>query len=121
MIERVQTGDGSEVVRCTSRRKTWGKREGADLHAGAIGELLACTWLMAKGYEVFRNVSAVGPADIVAVHRKTGAVHKFDVKKAKNKSSKSNCVLSPEQMDMGVEALFVDCETGECLIPGVEL
>jgi hypothetical protein len=35
-------------------------------HVGARSELIACEWLLAQGYEVFRNVSAHGPIDIIA-------------------------------------------------------
>lgn len=33
---------------------------------GAQGELIAAAWLIGLGYQVFRNVSACGPADLVA-------------------------------------------------------
>lgn len=33
---------------------------------GAVAELKACAWLLKNGYEVFRNVSATGKADLVA-------------------------------------------------------
>lgn len=45
---------------------------------GAIGELKACVWLLSQGYEVYRNISAVGIFDIVAI--KDGLVKKIDVK-----------------------------------------
>jgi len=35
---------------------------------GDQSELLACAWLLEQGYEVFRNVSSVGPIDIIAVN-----------------------------------------------------
>jgi len=35
---------------------------------GDYSELLASAWLLKQGYEVFRNVSSVGPIDIVAVN-----------------------------------------------------
>ena len=34
---------------------------------GARSELIAAAWLMARGYEVFRNMSPEGPFDIIAV------------------------------------------------------
>jgi Holliday junction resolvase len=40
--------------------------------------LQASLWLLKQGYEVFRNVSAHGLVDIVAM--KDGVVRKFDVK-----------------------------------------
>jgi Holliday junction resolvase len=47
---------------------------------GAIGELTATVWLLAQGYEVFRNVAADGPVDLIAT--KGGELIKIDVKKA---------------------------------------
>ncbi len=35
-------------------------------HQGALGEHIACAWLLAQGYETFRNVSQHGIADLVA-------------------------------------------------------
>jgi len=35
-------------------------------HLGARSELIAATWLLDRGYEVFRNVSQHGAADLVA-------------------------------------------------------
>lgn len=47
---------------------------------GAQGELIACAWLLGLGFEVFRNVSASGPADIIAWHRDSDKAHFIDVK-----------------------------------------
>ena len=47
-------------------------------HKGARSELLACAWLLAQGYDVFRNVSQHGRVDIVAI--KDGHVTFLDVK-----------------------------------------
>lgn len=49
-------------------------------HKGATSELIACAWLLSLGYEVFRNVSGGGPADIVAWKAATGEKHVIDVK-----------------------------------------
>ena len=38
---------------------------------GAISELLACTWLLEQGYEVFRNVSPFGDNDVVVYDKET--------------------------------------------------
>ena len=37
-----------------------------DKHKGSLAELQACAWLLKQGYEVFRNVSQCGVADLVA-------------------------------------------------------
>ncbi len=36
-------------------------------HNGTVSELIACTWLLKEGYEVFRNVSAHGLIDVVGI------------------------------------------------------
>jgi Holliday junction resolvase-like predicted endonuclease len=35
-------------------------------HKGALAELQACAWLLRHGYEVFRNISQCGVADLIA-------------------------------------------------------
>lgn len=52
-----------------------------DKHRGAKSELAAVLWLMDIGYEVFRNVSAHGAVDVVAIAR-DGSMIKIDVKTA---------------------------------------
>lgn len=55
---------------------------------GDISELVAVTWLLNQGYEVFRNVSSVGPIDLIALN--SGELLKIDVKTARlNKTGKS--------------------------------
>lgn len=49
-------------------------------HKGAQGELVAAAWLLGLGYEVFRNVSSVGPADLVAWSPQTGGIFLIDAK-----------------------------------------
>jgi hypothetical protein len=36
-------------------------------HKGAYSELTACAWLLRQGYEVFRNISQHGRADVIAI------------------------------------------------------
>lgn len=36
-------------------------------HKGAHSELVACAWLLGRGFEVFRNVSPHGPYDLIAI------------------------------------------------------
>lgn len=45
---------------------------------GDISELKACVWLLEQGYEVYRNVSCVGPADLTVL--KDGELWLVDVK-----------------------------------------
>lgn len=47
---------------------------------GAVNELLAGAHLLSQGYDVFRNVSADGPADLVAINWNTGDRIAIDVK-----------------------------------------
>jgi hypothetical protein len=50
--------------------------------AGAAAELLASAWLIGFGYQVFRNLSAAGPADLVAWCPETSETLFVDVKSA---------------------------------------
>ncbi|NNH56924.1 hypothetical protein HLI01_08900 [Rhizobium laguerreae] len=47
---------------------------------GAISEHLATAWLLAKGYDVFRNVSPAGRADLLAVNWTMDETIRVDVK-----------------------------------------
>tara|TARA_R110001632_G_scaffold1613_1_gene7096 strand:+ start:184 stop:498 length:315 start_codon:yes stop_codon:yes gene_type:complete len=47
---------------------------------GDMQELLLCTLLMKRGYEVFRNVSCNGPMDIIAVNKNTMQTFYIDCK-----------------------------------------
>jgi len=47
-------------------------------HMGARSELIACAWLIEQGYEVFRNVSQHGLADVIAL--KGDLIFKIDIK-----------------------------------------
>jgi hypothetical protein len=49
-------------------------------HKGAHSELVACAWLLSRGYEVFRNVSQHGKVDVIAI--RDGVVMYIDVKTA---------------------------------------
>jgi len=47
-------------------------------HLGTRAELIACSWLLKEGYEVFRNVSPHGLIDVIAI--KNGVILKLDVR-----------------------------------------
>lgn len=68
---------------------------------GAISELLACAWLINRGYRVFRNVEASGPADIVAI--KGSKVFQFDVKTVVEGAFPP---LTGKQYDLGILPLY---------------
>lgn len=74
-------------------------------HVGAISEQLACVWLSQRGFEVFRNVSAHGPVDIIALDPRTGDTLKFDVK---TRRSTQGSKLTSEQQRLGVQLLYVE-------------
>jgi Holliday junction resolvase-like predicted endonuclease len=73
-------------------------------HVGARSELIACAWLLAEGYEVFRNISPCGLVDIIAL--KDGKTFFFDVKTGRGR-------LSSKQTKEGVLRLMITW-TGEC-------
>jgi Holliday junction resolvase len=80
-------------------------------HLGAHNELLATIWLLNLGYDVFRNVSSHGLADIIAM--KDGQLYKFDVK-ATSGTGAAN-MLSEEQVALDVKLLRV-FPNGTCVI-----
>lgn len=79
-------------------------------HKGSQSELIAAAWLLARGYEVFRNVSDHGEIDIVGV--KDGSVFYFDVKSC---DGKQKFRLKLSQVRHGIKILYV-FDNGECEI-----
>lgn len=81
-------------------------------HKGAASELIALIWLLNEGYEVFRNVSAHGIADMIAV--KDGEMLKIDVKTGRPLMTKEGgytCVgATKEQIKNDIKILVVDGE-----------
>jgi hypothetical protein len=73
-------------------------------HRGARAELAACHWLLEQGYEVFRNVSYYGHADVVAF--RDGEFLRIDVKSGRS-------ALTTEQLNAGIAALYVYAD-GRC-------
>jgi hypothetical protein len=81
------------------------QRDGVEKkHRGAYNELAACQWLLAQGYEVFRNVSPYGLVDVVAV--RGDEILKIDVK------SDGGSLLR-KQTGKGIAVLHVS-EDGTC-------
>lgn len=79
-------------------------------HKGALSEMAACSWLLQQGYHVFRNVSPVGPADIIAWKPDCDETLRIDVKTV----SASKCgrylaiqKLKDDQVKSGVVPLYV--------------
>lgn len=67
-IETHVTGNNGTLIRVRPGTK------------GSINEHLATVWLMKEGYDVFRNVSPVGRADLIAVKWDEGEWLAVDVK-----------------------------------------
>lgn len=85
MVRRVKSGHYREYAK----------------HKGAENELLACAWLLKKGYSVLRNVSPWGPVDLVAVEEATGKTILIDVK------GHYGLQLTAHQKTIGVRQLVV--------------
>lgn len=78
-------------------------------HKGANSELIASVYLLNEGYEVFRNVSAHGPADLVAWNPETNETLYIDVKTATRyirQDGSSNLAYSKSTVE-GVKTLVV--------------
>ena len=85
-------------------------------YRGSYSELIASAWLLENEYEVFRNVCDRGPVDLIAL--KDGQLHLIDVKTVQvlvtkagdAKIMRRGPVLTKEQEDLGVRALYVTPE-----------
>jgi len=80
---------------------------------GARSELIAATWFLAQGADVFRNFTFHGPIDILVFWKQTGRVDRWDVKTWNPKRPQIRR-LTPQQHALGVRLLFVNTETGKC-------
>lgn len=85
---------------------------GREYRLGAAHELVACAWLLSKGYEVFRNVCPNGPTDVVAI--RGPEVVRIDVKtttcytRVDGTTTYSRPRLTEEQLEQGVRLLLVE-------------
>lgn len=77
-------------------------------HKGARAELLACGWLMAQGYEVFRNVSPAGPADMVVWKPGSGEFTAIQVKCSGAAGSRGILLKFQEKHNVKVLLVFPD-------------
>ena len=126
----------TEQVFCRTEchRVAWFKRAAVDAakrgnpvpdkHRGGWGELIASAWLLAQGYEVFRNVSAMGPIDLVAIRDSKTLL--IDVKLVQMNVTKAGEFrakgprLKPEQRVSGVIPLYVSSD-GVCSFTDVAI
>ena len=60
----------------TEERNAFGPR------LGDIGEHFVCAMALYNGAEVYKNISGVGPADLVIKPKETGLLYEIDVKTA---------------------------------------
>lgn len=65
-------------------------------HTGAAGELYACSYFLAQGLEVCRNVSASGPVDLIVYNKNNGRMVAIDVKSHQHVSHRADGQLSPK-------------------------
>lgn len=82
----------------------------SELERGIIGarnEMQATVWLLNHGYQVFRNVSAHGPIDLIGM--KDGVFTYFDVKMAyRSIGTETRCVrITEKQAEIGVQLILV--------------
>lgn len=69
----------------------------------------ACAWLLEEGFEVFRNVSAHGKVDVIALDPETFKVLFIDVKTIPIGR------LKKEELEVGgIKLLSYDPETNRC-------
>lgn len=82
--------------------------------------MIAASWLLTQGYEVFRNTSFHGPVDLIALDTDTGKTHLFDVKTIQPYVNKDGTEkfgygkLTREQELLGVRGLLVNLDTHRC-------
>ena len=60
----------------TEEKQSFGNR------LGDCGEHVACALALCKGAEVFKNISGVGPADLIIKPKETNLLYEIDVKTA---------------------------------------
>lgn len=86
---------------------------------GAIGEHQATAWLLASGYDVFRNVSPAGRADLLAVNWATNETIRVDVKSSgfslNRNDPKSVAARERNELNKGFEIKYLIVQdNGDC-------
>ncbi len=79
---------------------------------GDISEFKAVIKFLKEGYMVFKNMSAIGPIDLVLVNQETGEVRFIDVKTISYRKvgTKINRTTTTEQNKLKVELIYIDRE-----------
>mgnify|MGYP001577506587 CR=1 FL=1 len=95
--------------------------------SGAQSELLACAYFLELGYQVFRNVSSQGPADLVIWKPETHKIRFIDVTTGcwyQTKDGSMSLLSAARQKNrinkeraFSIEVLIVD-EKGNCHMIG---
>ena len=77
---------------------------------GDISEFKAVIKFLKEGYMVFKNMSAIGPIDLVLVNQETGEVRFIDVKTISYRKvgTKINRTTTTEQNKLKVELVYID-------------
>ena len=77
---------------------------------GDISEFKAVIKFLKEGYMVFKNMSAIGPIDLVLVNQETGEVRFIDVKTISYRKvgTKINRTTTTEQNKLKVELIYID-------------
>lgn len=83
-------------------------------HLGARSELIACSYLLSQGLEVFRNVSPHGDVDLIALDPNTKETTFIDVKTLRGFENKTINQLPVGIQKVGIKILAVDPETNTC-------
>ena len=82
---------------------------------GAASELIAAAWLMEMGYEVFRNLSPSGPADLIAWKPTEESKYLIDVKTVNKPYTRTDGIVTVPTLNCvnkaagGVHCLVVSC------------
>ena len=107
---REQLNLNGTIIPPSSSKSTKGKR-------GDISELEVSAYYLREGWEVFRNVSANGPADIVIWNPDTNEVKFIDVKTCRevafNEQYRAN--IERKNSDTGVKVVSYNLDTKQQL------
>lgn len=83
---------------------------------GCISELEVCAHYIREGYEVFRNVSLNGPADLIIWKPETGELHLIDVKShVKTTSPESYIKTLEKRSNFDIKIVPYDYNTKQIL------
>ena len=83
---------------------------------GDISEIEMCAYFLRKGYEVFRNISSSGPADIIIWKPENNIVHIVDIKSyVKASTPEKYLELLENKNDLNVKIIPYDYNKREPL------